>query len=259
MDKSFSVTLIGSGNMAYCLGEALLKSGRKIQEVCSRNKKTGKILAKKLNTTFTNNLLEMNIDSSLYVICVSDQSIEEVATHFPFTNKIIVHTSGVTPLSVFKNKFKNCGVIYPVQSITKGVNYDWQKTPFCIEASNSSTLTKIKAITRSLSKQVLVLNSEQRMQVHLAAVYANNFTNVLYSISELMLDKKKIPFKILNSLILNTAEKAIQNGPLSSQTGPARRNDLSTIKKHLLLLKDDKEEALIYSKLTSYIQKVYKN
>jgi predicted short-subunit dehydrogenase-like oxidoreductase (DUF2520 family) len=97
------------------------------------------------------------------------------------------------------------------------------------------------------------------MQVHLAAVYANNFTNALYSISESMLSKKSIPFKILNSLILNTAEKAIQNGPLSSQTGPARRNDLSTIKKHLLLLKDNKEEAIIYSALTSYIQKIYKN
>jgi predicted short-subunit dehydrogenase-like oxidoreductase (DUF2520 family) len=259
MDKSFSITLIGSGNMAYCLGEALLKSGCKIQEVCSRNKKTGKSLAKKLSAIFNENLKSINSESSIYIICVSDQSIEEVATHFPLTNKIIVHASGITPLSIFKNKFKNCGVIYPVQSITKGINYDWQKTPFCIEASNSSTLTKIKSITRSLSKQVIVLNSEQRMQVHLAAVYANNFTNALYSISESMLSKKSIPFKILNSLILNTAEKAIQNGPLSSQTGPARRNDLSTIKKHLLLLKDNKEEAIIYSALTSYIQKIYKN
>lgn len=259
MTKSFSITLIGSGNMAYCLGEAILKSGHKIQEVCSRNKKTGKFLAKKLNSTFNDDILKINTYSSFYIICVSDQSIEEIALKLPQSDKIIIHTSGVTPITVFKKKFKNYGVIYPAQSLTKGISYDWEKIPFCIEACNSSTLNKIKSLTKSISKQVFVLDSEQRMQVHLAAVYANNFTNALYIISESILNKKMIPFKILNSLIINTSEKAIHLGPIKSQTGPARRNDLSTIKKHLLLLKDSKDEKMIYAAMTSYIHKIYKN
>jgi predicted short-subunit dehydrogenase-like oxidoreductase (DUF2520 family) len=101
------------------------------------------------------------------------------------------------------------------------------------------------------------MDTDQRKQIHLAAVFANNFTNALYGISESLLETQKIPFKILNSIIRTTAEKAIQKGPIASQTGPARRNDLSTIKKHLALLKDNNKEKKIYIALTSYIQNIY--
>lgn len=259
MNKSFSITLIGSGNMAYCLGEALVNAGYTIQEVNSRNKKTGKSLAKKLNSKFNESIQTINSQSSIYIICVSDQSIEDVVNNFPFNNKLILHTSGVTSTSIFENKFDNYGVIYPIQSLTSGIKYDWKNIPICIEANNLTSESKIKSISKSISKQVFIFDSNQRKQIHLAAVFANNFTNALYGISETLLKSEEIPFKILNSIIVTTAEKAIQKGPISSQTGPARRNDLSTIKKHLALLKDNKEEKKIYLALTSYIQNIYKS
>jgi predicted short-subunit dehydrogenase-like oxidoreductase (DUF2520 family) len=86
----------------------------------------------------------------------------------------------------------------------------------------------------------------------------NNFTNQLYRIAHEISDAKSINFDILKPLIQETARKAQELSPYMAQTGPAKRNDKKTIKRHLKQLENEDHKA-IYKLLTASIQKTHGN
>jgi hypothetical protein len=93
--------------------------------------------------------------------------------------------------------------------------------------------------------------------LHIAAVFAGNYTNLMYSIADEILTGNNLPYSALHPLIAETAKKAIALKPNDVQTGPARRNDKSTIQKHLKLLEKQPDIALIYQHLADTIIKKY--
>jgi len=167
-------------------------------------------------------------------------------------------------MNVFFNKSEirnpksenNCGVFYPLQTFSKNQKINFKDVPICIEANNKKTLNILSNLAKSVSNNIYFTNSEQRKSLHLAAVFACNFTNHLYSISENILKKENIDFEILKPLIIETANKIKNHSPLEMQTGPAIRNDKEIIKEHLKLLKRNKTEQNIYKLLTENIIKI---
>lgn len=230
------ISIIGSGNVASQLGLAFKKAGHIIVQVHSRNKKTGGELSKKLRTEFVTALTELNENTDMVLIAVQDDSIKKVILHLKLTTPLIVHTSGFTSIDIFKGKFKNYGVLYPVQTISGQVNFS--ALPICVEGNNTKTTSVLKKAASSISKNIFQLSSEKRQQLHLAAVLVNNFTNHLYAVAEEILSVKKIPFRILFPLIENTVTKLKSSPAKKNQTGPAVRNDKKTINAHLKLLQD---------------------
>ena len=148
------------------------------------------------------------------------------------------------------------GVFYPLQTFSKNSLVAFKEIPICIEASVTSDLKILKELGESLSEKVIEINSEERSKLHLAAVFVNNFTNYLYRISNEILAESKLPFDLLKPLIAETARKIETLSPKDVQTGPAKRNDLKTIEKHLYLLKDSPYKQL-YQQLTEAIQSSY--
>jgi predicted short-subunit dehydrogenase-like oxidoreductase (DUF2520 family) len=244
--------LIGSGNVATHLGIELHQAGHRISHVFSRDINHAKDLAEKLQATPTNNLNDLDQQSDLILICIADTAINEVAELITFEPILIAHTSGSIPISAL-SKFKNRGVFYPLQTFTKGRFISLRNVPFCIEAESISNKKTLKDLASQISEQVIEMNSSDRKQCHLAAVFANNFTNHMYSLAEQLLYKKKIPFEILKPLILETAKKIEQMSPIDAQTGPASRNDTVVIKEHLKQLESDKLEKL-YSFVSNSIR-----
>lgn len=183
------------------------------------------------------------------IITVSDDAIAEVSEKLdlPF----VVHTSGSLPVSELKNKSRK-GVFYMLQSFSKEKEVDFSKVPFCIEAQNTKDLNTLKKIAETLSENIYEIDSKQRQYLHVAAVFANNFTNHMFSIAESICLTNEIPFPILYPLIQETAKKIQILKPKEAQTGPAVRNDKKTIKNHLNLLEEKQKE--IYKILTNSIQ-----
>lgn len=251
--KKIRIGLIGSGNMAFCLGKELLLAGYPITEIYSRNKTEGKKLSGLLKSEFHSEINKLQGNADVYFFCLQDDVINIVAEQFPFTDKIIVHTSGSVSIDVLKNNSKQFGVFYPVQSINKNVNVDWKNIPICIEASSASTLKTISEIAKSVSNSVQKINSEQRKRLHLAAVFANNFSNACFSMAKEILDESKLSFELIRPLILNTAMKVQSANPDSVQTGPAKRNDVKVLKEHQKLLNKHPELKKIYKLMTGYI------
>ena len=66
-------------------------------------------------------------------------------------------------------------------------------------------------------------------------------------------DRAGFSFDELKPLISETFMKAIENGPVNSQTGPAVRNDKNTVRKHLELLSFDHDLQKIYREISRSI------
>lgn len=254
-----NISIIGSGNVATQLGKAFQKAGHTIIQVISRNEKTGKELATKLKCIYsaTYNGLKKN-DNTIFLIAVKDAQIAEVANALNKTNSFVMHTSGSVGIEVLKTKFKNCGVFYPLQTIKKNRSINIKNVPVCVEASNLKTEQTLLQLAQSITTNIYFLNSEQRLYIHLAAVFANNFTNHLYLLAEQILKQNHLPFDLLKPLIEQTAKNVSAASPFEMQTGPAMRNDKITIEKHLKLLTNEKELHQLYKLLTDSIYKSHK-
>ena len=245
------ITFIGSGNLAWNLSDTLQENGHEIVEIWSKSEENAKLLSSKLNCNIISSLNNLE-NTDLIIISVKDDAILKVLNKIKEFNTPIVHTSGSVGTDVFKNR-ENFGVFYPIQSFNKNIDLNFNKTPICIEANNSELEKKLIILAKSISKSVHLLNSKQREQLHIAAVFASNFTNHMMSISEAILNSNKMSFDLLKPLIKNTFEKIKNNPPKDVQTGPAIRQDYLIVEKHLELLKKHDNLKTIYSTISNHI------
>ncbi|MDR0789873.1 MAG: DUF2520 domain-containing protein [Bacteroidales bacterium] len=190
--------------------------------------------------------------AELIIIAVKDDAIEAVAQKIEAKEAIVVHTSGITGIDVLKERFENCGVIYPLQTLKKGIDVSFNALPLCLEANNEVTFSLLETLAKSISSMVYNINSAQRKHLHLAATLANNFTNHIFGITKEVLDAADLPFDILFPLIDNTITEVKTHNPYSIQTGAAKRSDETTIEAHRAMLDD--EQRKIYDILTQAIR-----
>lgn len=244
------VTLIGSGNVAQHLLSAFNKSTAvELVQVFSRKREavSGLVSSDKITSSF-NDLDE----ADAYIIAVSDDAVAEVSSQLPFRDRLVVHTSGSASMESL-NPNNRKGVFYPLQTFTKGKEVDFTSIPICIESQFNGDYTILKKVADSISDKVFIINSGQRRSLHVSAVFVNNFVNHLYTIGNAICDEHQVPFEILLPLIRETAEKIVTLSPNEAQTGPAKRNDKTTIEAHLNFLSDENHKN-IYKLLTQSIQ-----
>ncbi len=252
------VVIIGAGSVASHLTRVLLENTVNVAQVFNRTLAKAQELASDYNIRFTDQISEIE-KADLYIICTTDKVISEISYYIPFEDCLVVHASGSTPMSALKGKYRK-GVLYPLQTFSKKriVN----EIPFLIEAEHPEDELMLINLAKRLSDEVHVVNSEQRMKIHIAAVWANNFTNHLYYIAGEICRKQNVPFQILKPLIKETADKIEDDIlPYDAQTGPAKRNDEVIIKKHLEILEVDPDPRKyhIYKLLSESIFATYNN
>jgi predicted short-subunit dehydrogenase-like oxidoreductase (DUF2520 family) len=252
------IVILGAGNVATHLSVALKTAGLEIKCVYSKTIEAAKKLALKVDSHYTNDIEHIPVEADLYIIAVKDEIIEEIVKHIKLKYGIIVHTAGSISIDVFKEKFENCGVFYPLQTFSKNREVDFSVVPICLEASNKILENKLLDLAKRLSKNVSIVDSEKRKKLHLAAVFACNFTNHMYSVATEILKDTDLSFEFLKPLINETAQKAIDSDPSLAQTGPAVRNDQNVIQEHLEILKDYPEFEKIYSFVSESIYKLNK-
>lgn len=244
------ITLIGSGNVAQHLIKAFAKSELvEIAQVFSRKKET---LASLIEFDKIVDDFQDLKEADLYIIAVTDNAISEVSAQLPLNNQLVVHTSGTASIDTLDAKNRK-GVFYPLQTFSKNKEVDFSVIPICLEAENTFDFRVLDTVAKSISKAVFPINSEQRKALHVAAVFVNNFTNHLYQIGHEICEENKVPFEILKPLIQETADKINTLNPTEAQTGPAKRNDSTTIEAHLEYLTNENQKN-IYKILTQSIQ-----
>lgn len=246
------ISIIGSGNAATVLGRLLIQAGFIIEEIVSKNKMHALQLAKELNASAVEHISGISKNSDVYIIAVTDDAIKLVGNELYVGDKIVVHTCGSVSINILQNTSNNYGVLYPLQSLHKEIDYK-PAIPFLIDANNEETKNAIIKLAASISKNVIVANDEQRMQYHLSAIIVSNFTNHLFALTKEYCLANSIEFSLLFPLIEETVKRLHNYEPGETQTGPAVRNDQSTIQKHLMLLKDYPQMQTVYEMMSNSI------
>ena len=248
------IVIIGSGNVASVLGRLFKKNDHEIVQVISRNAAHAEILANELNCSFTDYTGNIDTGADLYIVAVNDGALYDLNRSFHLGNKLIMHTAGSVSKDVLKDISVNYGVLYPLQSLRKEMEYA-ADIPFLIDGNTEETKTLIEDFAKTLSSKVARVTDDERLKLHVAAVIVSNFTNHLYALAEEFCKKENIDFKLLAPLIKETANRVETFSPAEVQTGPAARNDIFTLDKHLRLLANYHKLKYIYLKLTDSIMK----
>lgn len=230
--------MIGSGNLATNIASILFDQGHIIQQVYSNQIANAKTLANSLdsNTTYTDQLNEINSRADLYIFSIKDNALESVVKEIPHNNGTWIHTAGSMDIQLFEGCTNNYGILYPLQTFSKNKQLNWKNIPILIESNNPESKKIISELAHSISDTVYEISSEKRKYIHLSAVFACNFTNCMYSIGQEFAEKTELPFHILLPLINETAIKVNTLPPIDAQTGPAVRMDSFVIDKHLSLI-----------------------
>ena len=249
MRAKLEIDIIGAGRVARSLAPALDNAGFRINLVYSRNLKNAKKLASFLYEAKPTSTLDFSESrSSMFIVSVADDAIEEVVKELVLPeDALLVHTSGSVPMSVLGYAATpNLGVLYPLQTFSMEKAVEMQEVPFLIEGDNDYSRKVIKAVASKIGDKVIETSSRQRALVHLAAVFACNFTNHMMTEADDILKDSGLDVDILSPLIIETMNKSLSLGPKASQTGPAARGDLKILEKHMSLLENDEERQELY-------------
>lgn len=241
------IAIIGNGNVATSLHAAFSKKGIEAPMISSRE--------------LTSGVGEPLTEADVYIYAVRDEALREViaAVHAP-ARSVHVHTSGTVPISVFGEDKPHCGILYPFQTFSKAQPIDdFTDIPLFIEARNIDDVAAVYTLALTLSPRVIETTQADRERLHVAGVFANNFTNCMYRIAADILKGTSIPFSVLLPLIDQTAAKVHNLAPKDAQTGPAVRDDEQVIRHHIELLQsiptlNSDFAPEIYRKLTDYIR-----
>ncbi len=244
------ISLIGAGNLATRLGIALKAAGHEFVQVYSRTEASAQTLAVLLGAEAVIKPEDLQSDASLYICALKDDALPEILYKVDLGDGILVHTAGSLPLGVLKNYASKTGVFYPLQTFSKEREVDFKTIPVFVESSDKVVLYILKQLAVDLGSEVYEINSEQRLKLHVSAVFACNFVNYLYSVSSDLLAEQHLPFEVLKPLIQETAAKVLTHSPTDAQTGPAVRFDRKVMDKHLALLEKHPAWKTLYKDLS---------
>ena len=248
------IVIIGAGNVAFHLIKSITNSGHQLVQIYNRTIENIKESTKKIPLSDSIGGIYPNAD--IYIICVKDNAIEEIANQLKMNNKLVLHTSGNRTMDILQNSSSNYGIFYPIQSFTKDIPLNFKKVPIIIEANNAEALEMLKSFAESISERVIEMDLEKRQKLNIAGVFVNNFTNHLYHLMDEYLEKESIDFSILHPIIQNTVDKIKIKSPRACQTGPAIRNDQETIENQKKILEKEIELLKIYNEFTQGITKL---
>lgn len=251
-----TISLIGSGNVATHLGMALKMAGYDILSVYSRQIEKAEKLAERLEAEPCDNLETVG-HADLAILAVPDKVVVWVAGKLEGKQPFMVHVSGSTEMDVLEPFSDNFGVVYPLQTFSVFRPVDFKNIPVCVEGSSEEITEALMAMASDISGDVRGMGSNQRLRVHLAAVFASNFVNYLNIEAADILENAGVSRDILFPLMKETLDKMLEHHPKEAQTGPAKRKDYGTMGKHIEALNLAPDKQKVYRVLSEQIQRTF--
>ena len=245
------IVILGAGNVGTHLFRVFTQA-KEVHVVQWYNRSPESLKQHQKDVAITGQLDHL-MEADVYLLALSDDAIPITANELAPLKGIVAHTAGSVPMGILK-QHTNQGVFYPLQTFSKNRTVDFKSIPICIEANNDQSQETLTKLAEAIGENIHYINSTQRMGLHTAAVYVNNFTNHLYQVGAQICEEQEVPFDLLRPLIAETAVKIESITPKEAQTGPALRNDKTTLQKHMDQLSNPVFKKL-YLTLTESIQK----
>ena len=170
---------VGAGNMATNLALAFHAKGETVELVWSRTEQSARTLAEKVGARWTTSLADIPVSADVVIYAVKDVCLAQVLSQVNAPHALHLHTAGSVGLEVFTDRQPHAGVFYPFQTLSKGRIVDFSSLPVFIEAKNKNDGQRIRDLALRITSEVYMADSDTRRRLHLAGVFANNFTNCM--------------------------------------------------------------------------------
>ncbi|HSG68587.1 MAG TPA: DUF2520 domain-containing protein [Bacteroidales bacterium] len=253
MPEIKNIVVIGAGNVGTRMAMAFQEAGCRIAQVAGRREAAVRDLASRSGAAQTLDFGNVLKHQDLYLLALPDKAMKEILPNLGLSDELLVHTSGSVPMEVLSDYSVNTGVFYPLQTFSTNRQVDMKEVPILIEANRIDNEDRLLSLAHKLSRKVSVADSKRRQRIHIAAVFASNFSNHMYVLARKLMEGNDFDYDMLAPLIKETASKALEMGPDNAQTGPAKREDDEIITQHLELLKDDPALQEMYRLITKSI------
>lgn len=261
--KNRHIAILGMGRVGTQLSRALQAAGHRVTEIRSHDVAEAARWA---------------AEADLLLLCVQDERIAELNRTLRLApaadgfgksgdggnaasgRPAVAHLSGATPLQAIADIAPQHGVFYCLQTFSHNVPVDFSRVPICIEASDEPTAALLEEVAQSLSKTVKRVSTPDRAVLHLAAVFASNYTNLMCHLSERIVKARDLDFSLLCPLMELSAVKLQQLSPAEAQTGPALRGDKATMARHQQLLRElpvEADLAALYDTLADWVKRLH--
>lgn len=254
------VVVLGAGRVATHLVPALVGAGYRVAQVWSRTMASASALGQPLGISYTDDLTAVPADADIYIACVADGALPEVARQIvarvqrSSRTPLFLHTAGSVSMDVWREAgATSYGILYPLQTFSKEREVDMREVSLFVEASDEASLMAVEALAHGLSGKVYRADSRRRALLHVAAVFACNFTNAMYDAAHQLLATDDIPFDVLLPLIDETAAKVHTLIPRDAQTGPAVRGDEAVMQSHIHRLAGMPDLQTLYARISKMI------
>jgi predicted short-subunit dehydrogenase-like oxidoreductase (DUF2520 family) len=250
------VSIVGAGNLAWHLAPALDNAGYAVREVYNRDVKKARQLTERLYQATAKADLDFSASKSrVFLLAVSDDALQDITREIILPDEaVLAHTSGAKPIELLADAATpHTGVFYPLQTFSRVRKIEFNEVPFFIESQDSTARQVLFAMGRSLSRSVHDITSENRMALHVAAVFASNFTNHMLALAGEVMHANGLTYDWLKPLIAETISKSFALGPDQAQTGPARRGDFKTLDRHMEFLQSDERLAEVYRVISQHL------
>jgi predicted short-subunit dehydrogenase-like oxidoreductase (DUF2520 family) len=243
----YSISIVGTGNAAWSLGKHFKKTNHRLVAVISRKKASASSFRDEIGAEKALVFDEIIPSCDFIFLCVPDNEIASCSQNINYEGQpVVCHVSGAASINLLNNHTRH-GVLYPLQTLKKYLNVLEPADPVLIEGNDPDSARKLMELASTISEHPVLCDTPNRLIYHLAAVFVNNFSNLMYLVAKKLTEPSGLDFNLLKPLIYRTISNADQFGPAKSVTGPAARHDHSTMQKHLELLKDDPDAKDLYA------------
>ena len=250
------LVFVGAGRLATQFAKALHGQGHTIKAVYSRTMASAEALAAQVGAVPTTSVNALPLRADAFILAVKDAVLPALIPQLAAGRQQcpMFHTAGSVPMSVL-GVLAHYGVIYPMQTFSKEREVDFSRLPIFIEGNDDLALQLARRLALSVSNCVTQADSNERRYLHLAAVFACNFSNHCYALAAEILARHGMAFDALLPLIEETAQKVRTMHPRDAQTGPAVRFDENVIQAQLQLLADQPHLQELYMQLSQSIHR----
>lgn len=242
------VYVFGAGRVASALVRSLPPVGIPISAVIARRYERAARLAH-LGPTVAATFEELTAIVEADSICffaVSDDSIADVAQRVADAGVVpalAVHTSGIQAASVFERAFGSAVpalAFHPVRSF-KGSADDVLEGAIVTLQGSEEALSIGKDIVSHLQASAIEVSIPQKEAIHAASALLANMTVALAQAFDVIVTRGGLPAssaEVIRRRLLESVEANLAEGPPGQAlTGPLMRGDVSTVKRHLEVLK----------------------
>jgi predicted short-subunit dehydrogenase-like oxidoreductase (DUF2520 family) len=239
------ITIIGAGNLAAAMGPALRTAGYTIDAVAGRalpaSRKRSVALAKKLGAQ-TLLLEHVEPHSGIIWLCHTDDALAETAALLArrsgWAGKIVLHSSGALTsdvLTPLRRAGAHVASIHPMMTFVPGVTPRLEGVPFALEGDRQAVTTARK-IVRDLGADPFEIRKEAKVLYHALGSFASPLLVATLATAERVGEAAGLSLsrirKIITPILEQTLKNYIEKGAAGAFSGPIKRGDLSTIRRH---------------------------